>query len=697
MCDDAYAIRRELSEPADLSPEGEARRRFLQYTLAGAAVAGAGISFGLTNATGASTSAGAGDRILVLVELLGGNDGLNTLAPVDNGRYRDLRGGMAVGPEEGLRVDGGLALHPSLGYVKQRYDGGDVALVQGIGYGEQSLSHFDSMALWMGGRHGLTPGRRPATGWIGRYLDGLGSSRSPVHAVAFDGSIPLHMRGAEAKAVALRTGELPEFGTETGGSWRRMYDAVERMDAGPSPFGRWADELGAASAGALRLAQDIEPAYRQSLSGGALSKEMVQAARLINVDVGVRIVTVQASGFDTHQRHQWDHGVALRNLDEGIRDFFTELDSQFHDRVTLMTFSEFGRRPLKNGSQGTDHGAASVALVMGKQVSGGLHGSYPSLSDLDSRGNLKPSVDFRSLYGTVMESWLGADGNDIVGGAYEGLALFGAAPDGARSAPVLVRPPSEVDQPAPAPVARHGYLVLTDSGQVHNYGRHATYGSATGKGAAIARHPSDDGYWVASGDGAVFAFGDAKYHGGATDVGLRAPIVDLAPHPNGSGYWMLAGDGGVFGFGEAGFHGGTGHLTLAAPMVGMAVHPDGRGYWLAGADGGVFAFGSARFWGSAGAMTLAAPIVSIVAHPNGQGYWLLAADGGVFSFGKVGFHGSVARLRLAAPVVDMAVTPSGKGYWMVGRDGGVFTFGDATYQGAPTETGRIDPVTGIAS
>ena len=265
---------------------------------------------------------------------------------------------------------------------------------------------------------------------------------------------------------------------------------------------------------------------------------MHPAARLVNVDVGVKVITVQVAGFDNHRKHDWDHGVALGALDKGVRDFYSALDDRLHDRVTVMTFSEFGRRPEKNGSLGTDHGAASVAMVIGNAVSGGLYGTYPSLTDLDRRGNLKTHVDFRSLYGTVVESWLGADGNEIVGGSFEGLALFGAAPDGRAGStppPVVVKPPTEVARPAPAPVARQGYLVLTESGEVHNFGKHSTFGSAADAGAvAIRRHPTGDGYWVVSGNGAVWAFGDARYFGGANTLSLKAPIVGMAPTDAGS-------------------------------------------------------------------------------------------------------------------------------------------------------------------
>jgi uncharacterized protein (DUF1501 family) len=693
---DTARVRNQLSFPADLSPEGWARRRFLQYTLAGAAVAGAGASVGLRSAFG-STSPQPADKVLVLIELLGGNDGLNTVAPIDSGRYRDLRGGLAVEPDEGLRIADGAAMHPSLGYLKRKYDDGDVAIVQGIGYPNSTLSHFDSMALWMGGQHGLTPGRRPDTGWIGRYLDSLGPGRADLHAVAFDTSIPLHMRGRDAKAVTLRTGPLPEFGTDLSASSRRMYDAVRRMRA-PQVQGPWADALAAAGEQALSLASDLAPAYARPLDGGAFAQEMAQAARLINVDVGVRVITVQVAGFDSHGKHKWLHGVALGALDEGIERFYTELDPALSDRVVVMTFSEFGRRPEMNASGGTDHGAASVAFVVGDGVHGGLYGEAPSLDALDRRGNPVSMVDFRDLYATVATDWLGADGSAIVGGAHENLGVFGVTPAGqSRASAPLAVTPGVVSQPAPAPVARQGYLVLTESGQVHNYGRHAVFGTASGRpSVSIRRHGSLDGYWVASPDGSVAGYGTAPALGGVSHLGSTSPIVGMAAHPAEDGYWLTSADGGVFALGASGFSGAGNEFSLAAPIAGIAAHSSGDGYWLCGADGGVFAFGVAPFWGSAVDLGLAAPAVAIAGHPSGDGYWVLCADGGVFAFGAAAFRGSLAGVELGGPLVDIVATPSGDGYWLAGRDGGIFTFGDATFHGAPSQNGSTDPVVSLA-
>jgi hypothetical protein len=193
--------------------------------------------------------------------------------------------------------------------------------------------------------------------------------------------------------------------------------------------------------------------------------------------------------------------------------------------------------------------------------------------------------------------------------------------------------------------------------------------------------PTGKGYWLVASDGGVFAFGDAKYHGGMGSRHLNQPIVDLAATPTGKGYWLVASDGGIFAFGDARFRGSTGAKHLNQPIVGMAATPTGNGYWLVAADGGVFTFGDARFRGSTGAKHLNQSIVGMAATKTGKGYWLVAADGGLFTFGDAAFHGSLGSLRLVSPIVAMARTPSGGGYWMVARDGGVFALGNAHYYG----------------
>ena len=208
-----------------------------------------------------------------------------------------------------------------------------------------------------------------------------------------------------------------------------------------------------------------------------------------------------------------------------------------------------------------------------------------------------------------------------------------------------------------------------------------SYSPAVGIAPASASDPSS--VWVVGADGAVS--GTAPSLGSLVGTPLNAPVIGIAPTPDDKGYWIASTDGGVFAFGDAGFYGSVPGVlkpgqSLNQPVVGIASTPDGEGYWLVAADGGVFAFGDAPFWGSMGGVPLNKPVVGITGNTQG-GYWLVAADGGVFSF-KSQFEGSLGSITLNAPVSAMASTDDGNGYWMLAQDGGVFAFGDAPFLGS---------------
>jgi lysophospholipase L1-like esterase len=197
----------------------------------------------------------------------------------------------------------------------------------------------------------------------------------------------------------------------------------------------------------------------------------------------------------------------------------------------------------------------------------------------------------------------------------------------------------------------------------------------------IAATPSDGGYWLVAEDGGVFAFGDAPFRGAATDA-MREKVTGIAAAPSGNGYWVVAADGAVKAFGDAAaFDTSTVTGSLASPVAGIAATPKGAGAWLVTQDGSVVAVGDAPQYGSMQGQRLNAPMVGITATPSGGGYWLTAADGGVFSFGDARFFGSTADERLQGPVVGIAAAPSSGGYWLTAADGGIFAFGDAPFLG----------------
>ena len=231
------------------------------------------------------------------------------------------------------------------------------------------------------------------------------------------------------------------------------------------------------------------------------------------------------------------------------------------------------------------------------------------------------------------------------------------------------------------------YRLVTSTGRVLVSGDDAALGSLPSsklggsKVVAMAEAPGGKGYWVATANGKVYAFGDAKSYGSATKP--VSPIVGMAATYDGDGYWLVAKDGAVSAFGDAANYGSPAKLHLTKPIVGMAATADGKGYWLVASDGGIFNYGDARYYGSTGKLHLKSPVVGMAAAPGGDGYWLVASDGGVFAFGKATYYGSGTTLS-PKPVRAIVPTADGGGYWVVSADGTAAGFGDAGAQGSPT-------------
>ncbi|MBM3675972.1 MAG: DUF1501 domain-containing protein [Actinobacteria bacterium] len=435
MNDDAFddqALRR-LSVPAAL-PGGLSRRRFLQLLGGTAGLAAGGSVFGSTLEglrAFAAPPIGPGDGVLVLIALDGGNDGLNTLVPYGDSRYYQLRTRIGIPQAQVLPIDGTAGFHPSLPKLKARYDLGQVAVVRGVGYQPPDLSHFTSMGIVMNGwGGGAQPGG--ATGWIGRYLDGLPNAANESLLGAVVGtSVPLHMVGSVARACGLPQSIGGAFGVDRSDpSDVRMFDAISSFSATPTNLGQWGDTVATVARSTLDLASRIQPAYQGTWPTSRLSRQLVLAARLINTDLGLRVIGTATGGFDNHTDQPSTHAALLADLDNSIDLFFQTLSPSFQSRVTVMTFSEFGRRPGDNNSRGTDHGTAGVQLLVGEQVNGGLHGQQPSLTALDRNGNLVHQVDFRRVYATVLEQWLKADATQVLGYGFTKLDLFRAGGPG---------------------------------------------------------------------------------------------------------------------------------------------------------------------------------------------------------------------------------------------------------------------------
>jgi uncharacterized protein (DUF1501 family) len=405
---------------------GVSRRRFLQ--VGGAGLAGAALSPYLSSLRAfAAPPVGAHDGILVTIVLEGGNDGMNMLCPIGSSRYYSLRPTIAVPKAQALKLSSAVGLHPVMTRFKRQWDLGRLAVIQGIGYANPDLSHFTSMDIWMRGWGGSGT---PSTGWLGRWLDTLpNTATESLYGVTIDDSVPRHFMGARSHASSLPLSVSDAFGMDReDASDRRMYTAVGAYGNDPSGVGAWGDAYGDALAQLMNVTVKIGPAYNHTFPSSYIAKQLALCAYLINANLGIRALNVHLGGFDTHTDQAGWHHDLLAQLDYAIGTFWGAVAPAWRSRVAVMTFSEFGRRPEENGGAGTDHGTASVAFLMGPNVRGGLHSTYPSLTSLDPYGNVKPSVDFRRMYAAILSKWLKANPTAVLGHDYKALDLFRAGP-----------------------------------------------------------------------------------------------------------------------------------------------------------------------------------------------------------------------------------------------------------------------------
>jgi uncharacterized protein (DUF1501 family) len=436
---DALAL---LSVP-ELDPAGLSRRRFLQLVGIGAGVGVAldaverslprWMSPGSVGEALAATPLGGPDDVLVVVGMHGGNDGMNMVVPYADPVYATYRGGVAVPANSVLALDGNVGLHPNLAYLKSLWDSGTLAVVQGLGYPNPDLSHFNSMAVWMSGRAGAPP----STGWLGRWLDLAGSAAGQFGVVTVGSSLPLHLIGASRRGIS-----IPEdgfgFGGVQGDAARQAQDA--RLYAGVTAFsstsagrGTWHDAIAAVERAQIDVAHQVSPAFQGTLPPERLASKLTVAARLINAGIGIRVLDVpHLSDFDHHSGEPAEHADRMAELDAGLAAFFAALDPGKVGKVTVMTFSEFGRTPWANDSAGTDHGTAAPHLVLGARVKGGIYGDHPPLVTAGGQllarwERLEHTVDYRSYYATMLDGVLGGGADTVLGGSFDRLDLFRAA------------------------------------------------------------------------------------------------------------------------------------------------------------------------------------------------------------------------------------------------------------------------------
>jgi uncharacterized protein (DUF1501 family) len=359
-------------------------------------------------------------RVLVVLQLDGGNDGLNTVVPFADENYARLRSALRLERKDLVTVSSGVGLHPGLRPLSKLLEQGQLAVVQGVGYPNPDRSHFRSMAIWHTARFDRE--EHNGLGWIGRALDAARGPRGGEPGAMFVGmeSPPVALRGR--RAISSSLARLEDFSFEVGNNSQCALSAPNDSDDLASFVGRTTLE---AYATAQRIevvagSKDSKAQYPSS----DLAQRLRLIARLLKAGFGTRVFYTLQPGYDTHGQQFIPHYGLLDELAKAVAAFFTDLQTaRIAQRVALLAFSEFGRTIKENASGGTDHGTAGPVLLVGPGVKGGLAGKAPSLTSLEA-GEPKMTVDFRCVYATVLRDWLGLEPNHAVGGAFKPLSLF---------------------------------------------------------------------------------------------------------------------------------------------------------------------------------------------------------------------------------------------------------------------------------
>jgi uncharacterized protein (DUF1501 family) len=378
------------------------RRRFLQWTGAGLfAAMSTQLSFESLAAASSISPLPANTPILVLVTLYGGNDGLNTVVPFTDPVYESARSNIALSPSQLLPFTDSLAFNSSLTSINALYGQGSVAIVQGVSYPNPNLSHFSSMAIWQSASLSGVP-----TGWIGRWLDT--QPHNAFNAIGVGSTLPPAFVGEKSVASMVDvTGiQLPW------GPAAQLMPRLARSSSSDDSF----EAAAATSIGDLySTASLIGPLVPASPTGSMLNQQLSLVSTLINADVPTRVWEVNVSSFDTHTGEQGDQNSLLAEVDAALGTFMASIStgSRSND-VTVMIYSEFGRRVGSNASEGTDHGTSAPVLLVGNGVKGGLYGEPAPLNDLDENGNLAVTTDFRDVYGGLLHDILMTPVSDII-------------------------------------------------------------------------------------------------------------------------------------------------------------------------------------------------------------------------------------------------------------------------------------------
>ncbi len=363
------------------------------------------------------------DRTLIVVQMAGGNDGLNTVIPYTDSTYYKLRPTLAIPQTKVLSLDGRLGLHPSLAPLKQLWDQGHMAIVEGAGYPNPSLSHFQAMDIWQT----LDLTGNGSEGWLGKLVAGWVDQQGHPFQAMDIGTQTAQALSSISKPVPtlsnVQSYRIAPDPVETDGGNARLAALMKLYNSYPqaSPYAALLETTALSAQDGSRRLHEATSQYKSAVKypTGPFAAGLQILAEAIVQGLGLRVGYVTLGGFDTHANELATHDGLMKMLADGLAAFYTDLSQHGKaDNVVIMTWSEFGRRVEENGSLGTDHGTAAPMFVLGNPISKGIYGEPPSLTSLDTYGNLKYTTDFRSVYATVLDRWLGASSTDVLGGSF---------------------------------------------------------------------------------------------------------------------------------------------------------------------------------------------------------------------------------------------------------------------------------------
>ena len=365
----------------------------------------------------------AGDTILVVCQLSGGNDGLNMVVPYADKNYYTLRPTIGIPDDKVIHLDEHMGLHPAMTGLATLFKEGKVAIIQNVGYPNPNRSHFRSMDIWQT----AAPESFAKTGWIGRHLDQqmTGGALNPVMALGLSTEKPLALVGKDASVPCFAS--LSDVKQMVGDpDTEKMLRDIQGADAMAGSSTRVVQQASKTALDAMSiLTKQIDNTKTtQTYAKDSFGNGFKQISQLILNSPATRIVYFSSGGFDTHARQAESHEKLLKSYSDAVLAFMREMEAAGKaDKVVVVTFSEFGRRTHENASLGTDHGAAAPMLVIGKRVKGGFRGPIPDLQNLND-GDLKFAVDFREVYAASIDEWMGGDSQVVLGEKFKPMDLF---------------------------------------------------------------------------------------------------------------------------------------------------------------------------------------------------------------------------------------------------------------------------------